>query len=551
MYFLPILRSVILLITLTCLLGSHFSFAANTGDWKPRSIYQVFTDRFARTDGSSTALCDPKEGVTCGGTWRGIINHLNYIQGMGFDAIMISPVTQNIDGSVEPFMIEECSLMVDVVINNMAYITNGGNPDKAIDYSIFVPFNSEEYFHPYCEITDYDNYDIAQKCWTGDKIVPLPDLKTEDDTVTQIMKTWVEGLITNYSIDGLRIDAAKHVDTRYLNEVVSASGVFATGEVYERDLETACGYQRHIQSVPNYPIYYAMIQAFGNGNMTALVRQVEDAMLACNDTFALGAFAENHDLPRFPSFNKDLSLAKNIIAFTILSDGIPMFYQGQEQHLSGDGTPANREALWLSNYDTDAPLYKFMALVNKIRKQAIRVDPDYLGHQVYPLADMNGISSFRKGNEGRHIIAIYSSHGEDGFSHQLRIPRSGHQRLELTEITTCENYTLDHWGALQVKVENGLPKIFFPANQMGGSGLCGFGDWPIRGSRTKGNGVSSSEETPWVTEVHENPKWGRRPGRLGSRPRDKQQKSRSRRAWSDPLGCLFLFALVAFHLTCG
>lgn len=32
------------------------------------------------------------------GTWQGVINHLDYIQNMGFTALWISPVVQNIQG---------------------------------------------------------------------------------------------------------------------------------------------------------------------------------------------------------------------------------------------------------------------------------------------------------------------------------------------------------------------------------------------------------------------------------------------------------------------
>lgn len=49
-----------------------------------RSIYQVFTDRFARSDGQLT-YCDPAQRDYCGGTWKGIEHHLDYIQHMGFD----------------------------------------------------------------------------------------------------------------------------------------------------------------------------------------------------------------------------------------------------------------------------------------------------------------------------------------------------------------------------------------------------------------------------------------------------------------------------------
>ena len=49
----------------------------STEEWKSRTIYQLLTDRFARTDGSTQA-CGNLSNY-CGGTYRGIINKLDYI----------------------------------------------------------------------------------------------------------------------------------------------------------------------------------------------------------------------------------------------------------------------------------------------------------------------------------------------------------------------------------------------------------------------------------------------------------------------------------------
>lgn len=61
--------------------------ALSAAGWRDQAIYQVVTDRFARTDGSVTAKCDALYGLYCGGTWEGIVNHLDYVQNMGFTAV--------------------------------------------------------------------------------------------------------------------------------------------------------------------------------------------------------------------------------------------------------------------------------------------------------------------------------------------------------------------------------------------------------------------------------------------------------------------------------
>ncbi|KAI7579875.1 hypothetical protein KC343_g20770, partial [Hortaea werneckii] len=140
--------------------------AATADEWRGRSIYQVLTDRFARTDGSTSATCNTGEGLYCGGSFKGIQNHLDYIQGMGFDAIWISPVTAQIEGKTaygeayhgywqqdlysinshfgtsddlkslsQALHSRGMYLMVDVVVNHNGW---NGSPDT-VDYSSFNP----------------------------------------------------------------------------------------------------------------------------------------------------------------------------------------------------------------------------------------------------------------------------------------------------------------------------------------------------------------------------------------------------------------------------
>ena len=75
-------------IVIPILLYALTVLAATPAEWRTRIIYQVVTDRFARTDGSTTAPCDVEDFAYCGGTWQGLINKLDYIQGMGFTAVL-------------------------------------------------------------------------------------------------------------------------------------------------------------------------------------------------------------------------------------------------------------------------------------------------------------------------------------------------------------------------------------------------------------------------------------------------------------------------------
>jgi alpha-amylase len=69
--------------------------AGNTAEWKKRTVYQVLTDRFSTGNDAQNGCGDLSR--YCGGNYKGLVNHLDYIKGMGFDAIWISPVVDNME----------------------------------------------------------------------------------------------------------------------------------------------------------------------------------------------------------------------------------------------------------------------------------------------------------------------------------------------------------------------------------------------------------------------------------------------------------------------
>lgn len=70
--------------------------------------------RFSQTSSSQTPC--PDIHTYCGGTWKGIINHLSYIQNMGFDAIWISPVVANTPGGYHGKILREKNIIIIIII---------------------------------------------------------------------------------------------------------------------------------------------------------------------------------------------------------------------------------------------------------------------------------------------------------------------------------------------------------------------------------------------------------------------------------------------------
>lgn len=256
-----------------------------------------------------------------------------------------------------------------------------------------------------------------------------------------------------------------------------AAGVYIVGEDFNGDPPEACVYQNSLDAILNYPAYFWITQAFqdSTGSMFNLYNGTTWMQGECKDTTLLGSFSENHDNPRFPSYTEDVVRAMNVIAFTILQDGVPIVYQGQEQHYNGDGVPVNREAIWLSEYNTTLPLYTFIKSVNAIRAQAISQNAAYVTSKIVPVYyDAHTIVT-RKGKTGAQIVGVYSNLGENGAYYNLQLNAS--QTLftkneKVVEVLSCTLLTTDKTGNLALPMGGGRPKILYPYTKLSGTGIC-------------------------------------------------------------------------------
>jgi alpha-amylase len=507
---------------------TRVTIAADISAWASRSLYQVVTDRFAQTvaDGSKATECTNLNNY-CGGTFQGIIDNLDYIQGMGFTAIQVSPITTNIEGETKygeayhgywPNDIYTINshfgtsddlvalskalhdrgmyLLVDVVINDMAiaYPQNVTDP-SALNYSSLTPFDAESDFNPFCNITNFNDPAIYQNCWFGVEYVVLPSLDVSQKNISSVMFSWIKDLVSNYSIDGLRIDGAKQSNPTFLHEFQQSIDIFIFGEVYTGDVNGVCSYEANVTGLENYPLYGPMIQAFTAGALEPLPAMVASVEQACTNWTGLKTFSENQDLVRIGSLVNDTALAKNIIAFTILADGIPSIYQGQEQFQSGNYSPYNRAPLWPTNYDNTSDLYQATALYNTIRNHAISIDSRYATNHSALLHIDGSAYATAKGVEGYQIVAVYSNQGTGGGAYNLSFAHAYPAGTNVTEITSCNTSIAYATGNITVEMFQGQPRVFFPTNQLNGSGLCGSDRVATNltsGSGSSGNSSSSS-----------------------------------------------------------
>lgn len=322
------------------------SFALDNTSIRPRTIYQVLTDRFARADNSFSAAC--RTGTYCGGSWRGLTTQLDYIQGMGFDTVWISPIVDNIEDNTaygqayhgywtrDPTKLNShfgtetdllalstalhsrgMYLMVDIVVNHVATTQNGATFNPNGQYG---PFNSTSDFHqPFCWI-DYSNQTSIEVCALGDSNVPLMDINTEKSSVVQFWNTWIASTVKKYNIDAIRIDTVKHVGKPFWPSFAKSAGVYNLGEIFDGGAQYVADYQNNGINPINYPIWYPLIRAFKQvgGTYTGwsdLLWNVNAINQYFSDAGLLGGFVNNHDNPRFESFVQDSAVCR---AYTLV-----------------------------------------------------------------------------------------------------------------------------------------------------------------------------------------------------------------------------------------
>lgn len=128
-------------------------------------VLQLLTDRFAPSGDLPSRKCDDLKNY-CGGTFKGIEKHLDYITGLGVNAVWISPIVQNTDRGYHGYwaqnifeinphfgsrddlksLVAACHergvwVMLDLVANHMGYPPGTG-------FNNLIPFNESRHYHP-------------------------------------------------------------------------------------------------------------------------------------------------------------------------------------------------------------------------------------------------------------------------------------------------------------------------------------------------------------------------------------------------------------------
>ena len=344
-------------------------------DWRDEAIYMVMTDRFKNGDPSNDLdSVSGKADWWQGGDLQGVTDELDYIKGLGMTAIWITPVALQVTGgyhgywTLDPYKIDphlgdmaklqelvrrahEKSLKVilDVVPNHLGY----GHP--------WLTDNEHaHWFHDPCPINFADQKSVEQ-CW----LAGLPDLNTENPAVRSYLKSWALWLIDQTSVDGFRVDAARHLPKDFLLEWTSAikarhPGFWILGEVYSSGYRYQSGFlDAGLDAVTDFQTYDSIrIGLDPRGNLGQLATSPSLAAdLGAGREDARAIFIDNHDVPRFvgrdPADAATKARLEQAIVYLFTMPGTPVLYYGTEVALPGGPDPDNRRPMPWTGGDED------------------------------------------------------------------------------------------------------------------------------------------------------------------------------------------------------
>ena len=453
---------------------------------KEQIIYFPLTDRFHDGDKSNNFAVDRQHPAGFwGGDLKGLTEKLDYIKSTGATSIWLSPLADNTEqlrfGDYHGYghhgywikdheKVEEhqgnmadakrlvseahkkgLKVVLDVVLNHVG-------PDHAFRSDP----NKEGWFHNQGGI---DNWNDPHQVETGD-LGGLPDLAQENpETYDYLMKNtlmWIE----ETGVDGVRLDAVKHVKkdfwTKFVPELKEKSGkedLFVMGEAYHGDPNVVAEYQKAgIDYLFDLPLYYTLKETLGQGqSMRKLGERFDQDGLYPNPD-QLVTVLDNHDLPRFLSTAQDDRFGEGekrmtqALALLMTARGVPSVYYGTESGFRGGHDPHNREMM---EFDTRPDLKSSLAHLSDIRTKSEALQH---GEQREMWRDDN-VYAFSRATDNEEVIAVFNN--QEGGTHR-RIPLRAESKLvdgtRLVDALSGERFQVKN-GAIDLNLQGLTARI--------------------------------------------------------------------------------------------
>lgn len=439
-------------------------------EFRQETIYFIVVDRFHDGDpensaGPNPALYDPDRqdwNRYWGGDLQGVIDKLDYLQGLGVTAIWLTPLFEQVEklaydrhAAIHGYWTQDfkrlnrryigpnedpsltnpaetafdrlvaaahargMKLVLDIVCNHSSPDAQGTKGLLFDDGRLVADFNNDpnHWYHHYGELTDWRDEWQIKNC----ELAGLASFNENNFEYRNYIKSAIK-LWLDRGVDALRIDTVKHMPAWFWQEFIAdmlthRPDVFIFGEwIYNHpaDGQSAAFANQAGMSLLDFGFCMSIRQALGR-NEPAGFQLVHD-VLALDSNYdnasELVTFIENHDMHRFLSLNPDARALDLALVLLLTSRGIPCLYYGTEQELNnstladdrlpwGNNDPYNRPMM--EAWDQERPLYRRIARLTELR----RLNPAIaLGGQVTQHVSVDAFAFTRRYRAYRSFVGI-------------------------------------------------------------------------------------------------------------------------------------------------
>jgi glycosidase len=361
-------------------------------------FYQIFVERFYNgdKDNSPPDLCgweeEPKPKSFFGGDLKGIIERLDYLNGLGINGLYLTPIFKSPSNhkydivdyfEIDPYFGDE-QVLRELV-------------DKAHERGIRIVLDAvfnhcSSQFPPFLDVVEkgkdskyYDWFTVD-----GDKINKehtnyrmfghvrsMPKLNTANPELKEYLLSSVRYWTGEFAIDGWRLDVSDEIDHifwrdfRSLVKSINPEAVII-GENWHNAHPWLMGDQ--FDSVMNYPVTKLCLDFFARGEITpkTFEQQLSNYLTRYPDQVngALLNLLDSHDTERFLyTANEDRDALKNAAAFLFAYKGIPCTYYGTEIGMTGCYDPGCRKAFDWRRESWDMELLNLYQRLIAVRKK--------------------------------------------------------------------------------------------------------------------------------------------------------------------------------------
>lgn len=340
-------------------------------------FYQILVDRFYDGDKTNNYKVDISNPYGFhGGDIRGILDKIGYLSDLGINAVIISPIIDNIDGYVdfmnykhygyhgywpENFeMIEEHFGDFKIVSKMSSELHKSGIvyiQDIVLNHSGYKSFWEKNTLWvrslKYGGCVDNDEF---KQCLFG-----LPDFKTEREDVRRYLIKMYKELMRKVSFDGLRIDAMKHIEPDFVRElredlIKLNPNIILIGEYWG-----SAPNDNGLLILSNYKVDFLFdfeFRDYVSGFLRGVMR-VDSFVSYLNKRYEIAqkgflVFLNNHDLNgiltdfEIENEKEEGRLLRLMALLQFLCGGIPLIYYGEENGISVGRSIENRRDMQFS-----------------------------------------------------------------------------------------------------------------------------------------------------------------------------------------------------------